>query len=375
LSDRAPLFLVKPDTGLVRMTPSAPTSEDELQALIAQYPELIGDSDGALLLIEREHGIPDAKDASARWSLDHLFVTRNATPVLVEVKRAVDTRLRREVVGQLLDYAANGVAFWPAGAVAERFEAACIDRDKEPSEELSKFLGEGQDPTEFWAQVDANFRGGRIKLVFVADEIPSELARIVEFLNDQMTADVRAIELRYFEGPDGVRTLAPRLIGETERSRVQKYGAKPKLEPITIDAWFRQHIAPQGVDVLRGAEALLDVMRTMTPEIEVASTQGSIYCRIPNNAGKWSYPFFLLKNGTAQIGFGSLTGSAALQSEEARMSFYERFSAVVGPLSTRNLKGFPSFALARLAEDRRSAAFRKVAEEFCAACSAETATS
>ena len=40
-----------------------------------------------------------------RWSLDHLFVSRTGIPVLIEVKRASDTRLRREVVGQLLDYA------------------------------------------------------------------------------------------------------------------------------------------------------------------------------------------------------------------------------------------------------------------------------
>lgn len=32
----------------------------------------------------------------------------------MEVKRSTDTRIRREVVGQMLDYAANGVRYWPA---------------------------------------------------------------------------------------------------------------------------------------------------------------------------------------------------------------------------------------------------------------------
>lgn len=89
-----------------------------MQELVARYPELIEDEDGPPLLIRREHPVPDGLDASARWSIDHLFVTRAAVPVLVELKRAVDTRLRREVVGQLLDYAANGVAFWQAGTIA-----------------------------------------------------------------------------------------------------------------------------------------------------------------------------------------------------------------------------------------------------------------
>jgi hypothetical protein len=35
--------------------------------------------------------------------------TKTPVPTLLEVKRSSDTRIRREVVGQMLDYAANGV--------------------------------------------------------------------------------------------------------------------------------------------------------------------------------------------------------------------------------------------------------------------------
>ena len=82
------------------MTPSAPENEDRMQSLVARYPELITDGDGDLLLIRREQPVSDNGDGTGRWSLDHLFVTREAVPVLVELKRAADTRLRREVVGQ-----------------------------------------------------------------------------------------------------------------------------------------------------------------------------------------------------------------------------------------------------------------------------------
>jgi len=88
------------DGTLARMTPGAPASEDLMQSLVARYPELIGDRDGPLLLIRREQPIADAADAFGRWSLDHLFVTRDGVPVLVELKRAVNTRLRREGLAQ-----------------------------------------------------------------------------------------------------------------------------------------------------------------------------------------------------------------------------------------------------------------------------------
>jgi hypothetical protein len=192
---RSIIYTVDAAGTLTAMRPSEPRSEDFMQKLVAVHPELIADQDGALLLIRREQPIADREDGGGRWSLDHLFVTRSGVPVLVELKRAVDTRLRREVVGQMLDYAANGTAYWQGGRIAESFTATMIEQGRDPDAELAAFIGDASDPEQFWEQVDANFAAGRIKMVFVADTIPRELARIVEFLNEQMKADVRAVEL------------------------------------------------------------------------------------------------------------------------------------------------------------------------------------
>jgi hypothetical protein len=57
-------------------------------------------------------GVPGGTDEADRWSLDHLFLDQDGVPTFVECKRAVDTRTRREVVAQMLDYAANGIECW-----------------------------------------------------------------------------------------------------------------------------------------------------------------------------------------------------------------------------------------------------------------------
>lgn len=57
------------------------------------------------LLVSREWGVPREEGGGGHWSLDHLFLDQEGVPTLVEVKRSSDTRLRREVVGQMLDYA------------------------------------------------------------------------------------------------------------------------------------------------------------------------------------------------------------------------------------------------------------------------------
>lgn len=365
------LFLVNASGDLVRLQPSAPADEDSLQGLIAKHPDIIGDSDGSLLLVRREQSIGDSENGSGRWSLDHLFVTRSAVPVLVEVKRAVDTRLRREVVGQMLDYAANGVAYWPSGQVADAFARTAELAGQDADSMLSAFLGDDVDIDEFWSQVDANFRAGRIKLVFVADRIPRELARIVEFLNEQMTADVRAVELQYFEGDGGLRTLAPRIIGETERAQAQKSSAHPQPVPLTADEWIETYIAPRGAEILSGFKQALSLIEGLGGEYSVTSSQGSIITYLSLGRGTKTYPLSLLKNGTASINFGYLESRL---SEETRREFFDRFNEAVGPLSTNNYRsGFPAFPLELLTDPRKVEAFGKVARDwFDAARSAGT---
>lgn len=138
-----------------------------------------------LLLVRREQPVPDQAEGSERWSLDHLFLDGDGVPVLVEVKQASDTRARREVVAQMLDYAANGVAYWPIDKIisAQQETAATLNQDADAA--LLSFLGD-KGAEAFWRQVESNLRSGRIRMVFVADRISKELARIIEFMNEQM---------------------------------------------------------------------------------------------------------------------------------------------------------------------------------------------
>jgi hypothetical protein len=67
----------------------------------------------------------------------------------------------------------------------------------------------------FWDTADANMTARRIRLVFVADVIPPELLRIIEFLNESFVrAEVYGVEVRQFVG-EGHQTLVPRVLGRT----------------------------------------------------------------------------------------------------------------------------------------------------------------
>src|SRR5947209_2037711 len=107
------VFLMQDDGSLVEMRERPYDSEALLQEFLVSYPSLLAgdqinqDSPRRWLLVSREIAVPCEQDGAGRWALDHLFLDQDAIPTLVEVKRGTDTRLRREVVGQMLDYAAN----------------------------------------------------------------------------------------------------------------------------------------------------------------------------------------------------------------------------------------------------------------------------
>lgn len=171
--------------------------------------------------------VPHGDGASDRWSVDHLLLDQHGVPTLVEVKRSSDTRIRREVVGQLLEYAANVDVYWPS----DRIRALAVEQHG-GSDQLDQTILDllGLDPEDdaaihvesYWLRVEENLRSGKLRLLFVADELPREVRRIIEFLNEKMNdLQVLGVELRQYVG-DKLRALVPRVIGQTEATRRAK---------------------------------------------------------------------------------------------------------------------------------------------------------
>ncbi len=171
--------------------------------------------------MKHEKETPSKEENADRWTIDHLFLDQDAIPTVVEVKRGDNTGARREAIGEILDYAANALLCRSAEVLREHFKITCGEPCS-PDDVLTEFLGPDADVEQFWQQVKKNLQAGRIRLVFVADEIPLEMKRVVEFLNSQMAlAEVLAVELKQYAG-QGLKTLVPRLIGQTASGHQKK---------------------------------------------------------------------------------------------------------------------------------------------------------
>jgi hypothetical protein len=228
------IFIINEDNTLLKMDETSYDSEEILQKLLDSYPDLLAgdqinrENPRRWIPIAREFGIPSTMNGASHWRIDHLFIDQDCIPTFIEVKRSSDTRIRREVVGQMMDYAANATKYWPIESIQEVFNDKYVKDGKDSMQVLNELIGlEAQDEEEveaFWSKVQENLQDGVIRMLFVADEIPEELRRIIEFMNDQMTkSEVLGIEIRqYLNKEKNIKTLVPQVIGLTSNARLAK---------------------------------------------------------------------------------------------------------------------------------------------------------
>ena len=300
------IYLMSED-GLSPLEEQRFESEEALQELIASHPELIdgeqirpGDA-RRWILITREMGIAN------RWAVDHLIIDQDAIPTLVEVKRGENSQVRREVVGQMMDYAAHWTGTWSINEIRQTFE----NNEDDPEGALAALLQDDEPDTDaFWDNVATNLSAKRLRLLFLADKIPDELARVVEFLNEQMPrVEVLAVEVKQFTAESSsARTLVPRIIGRLSAKPSRSSGGSRSM---TRSSFFEQL---SGDDVRQAAEQLLDTARNAGAQLSWSTRGVNIRASHPLSSERvtvaWLFPPSYSWGRVRNFSFGTGTGVA-----------------------------------------------------------------
>jgi hypothetical protein len=376
------IFLIQGDESLSPMREEPYQSEDILQSLLEKHPELLagdrlGTGDEARwLLVSREMAVPSEDEGGGRWFLDHLFLDPDAIPTLVEVKRSSDTRIRREVVGQMLDYAANATLHWPIETIRSRYEASREKAGQDPAATLREFL-RGEDESiidDFWQKVKTNLQAGRIRLVFVADEIPSELERVIEFLNGQMDpAEVIGVELRQFVG-SGVKTLVPRVVGQTAASRYKKSAGSTSGKQWDESSFLAEIESKRGVDAARISREILEWVEPLVTRLwwGKGETHGSCTPYLIKG-DKWYGVFAIWTYGTVELHFQYLANWGVFQDPALRNKFREKINRIEGvSVQEDAIARRPGFPIQLLAQPEQLEKFKEAVEWALEKLSAES---
>jgi hypothetical protein len=346
------IFLIRGDA-LVELHATGYANESVLQELIARFPNLLAGDESSLaatrrwLLVGRERGLPDQEDGAARWAVDHLLLDQDAIPTIVEVKLAHDTRIRREVVGQMLDYAANAVVYWPIERLRETFTRDCHAADRDPAALVAETAGEDADVDAFWQRAEENLRAGKLRLVFVADEIPRELRRVIEFLNGQMLAEVIGLEVKQYTA-EGVTTLVPSLVGQTAEAETRK--GHPPSRQWNAEAFFRALAGRQPAAEVAAARALYDWTLThgWTASFGRGAEYGSWAPVLTSNGSDYR-PLTLYTTGSIAIPFQTLASRPPFDNRDTRRQLMDRLNEIAGvTISADSIDRYPSFRLSTI---------------------------
>ena len=357
------IYLIKDDGKLVEMQEQEYDSEYLLQELLSKYPNVLaGDQINATaprrwLLISREVPLPSKIEGVGRWSVDHLFLDQDAIPTLIEVKRRTDTRIRREVVGQMLEYAANAVTNWSIEAIRGHYEANCERQGIEPEIVLTEFLGGDTDLESFWQRVKTNLNAANIRLVLVADEIPAELVCIINFLNKQMdSVEVIAIEVKQYVG-QGLKTLVPQLVSQIRPP------SQPTSRQWDEPSFFSQLKALRGADEAQVARRILEWAKGRSLRIAWGKGQkdGALNPMLDyQGANHWT--FAIWTSGSVAIQFGLMQNRPPFDSETKRMELLQRLKAIPSvAIPDDTITKYPSIALSVL---KNEVAFEQFIEAF-----------
>jgi len=194
------------------------TLEDALQTILEKHPQIIpgkqidptSDDPPRFVLLRREMPV-------AGWSLDHLYVDQRGFLTLVETKLIQNPESRREVIGQMIEYAANASEYWGNEKARQYSVEFWNKRGKSLDDMLKKEFGEDLDISAFWATVEENLQSGHIRMIIAADELRPEVRRMIEYMNGEMSnAEVLGLELKCYGDNNGQMVLVPLLVGQNQ---------------------------------------------------------------------------------------------------------------------------------------------------------------
>jgi hypothetical protein len=171
-----------------------------------------------------------------------------------------------------------------------------------------------------------------MRLVFVADSIPPELQRIVEFLNVQMDpAEVVAVEIRQYVG-QGRTTLVPRVIGQTAEAQQKKTRRTSAAQQWDEASFFQALGARYGTEGVETARTLLTWGREKTQQVwwGRGSRNGSFFPLFEHPLGQWHWLFAVWTHGRVEIQFSVMQRKPPFDEETKRLELLERLNALDG---------------------------------------------
>lgn len=321
--------------------------EDWIQQLIFEHPTVlpIFELDPAFA-----PAIPIGREVpTTAGPIDALFISPSGDLTIVEAKLWRNPQARREVVGQIIDYA-TALAEW----TYDDLDNVCRARAGSGLWELVTASDASPFETEqsFVDTVARNFAHGRFLLLVVGDGIRQEVERMVEYVQvaPQLRFSLALVELRIFDIPgDERRLVVPSVVMRTDEvtravvqvkvdqdQRVNVNVTVPSEDNtegrrrLTEDQFFEELGRASSPDVVDFARSVVDEFRAM-PGFRIHLASASIVLKYDSPTDGTSLTILVFtKTNTVYPGWLQQQLTKSGLDPELGFLFVEEVATIVG---------------------------------------------
>lgn len=228
MSNSNNLHVLNSENKMMLLDPVYYSNEDEFEKFIIQNLSLLDciSDFGTPVLLEDQHGISDSLNINTRWEADLLLCDRNAKPIVVEIKRKNDQRIktkttnnRREVIGQIWEYAANLKEFDDQAfkSMTENIIKKYGFDKKLYNETLYSLHAE----KDFLEEFNKNILSKNITLCILTEDIDKELQVLLEYMNDTDPQTFIGLEIKQYID-DNKKLYSSKVYGYTQQQKILK---------------------------------------------------------------------------------------------------------------------------------------------------------
>ncbi|WP_206520164.1 hypothetical protein [Altererythrobacter sp. BO-6] len=188
-------------------------SEAQIQAFVHAHPECLPVSEIDPVFVSPVAVCRELNTLAG--PIDNLLITPSGLPIIVECKLWRNPEGRREVVGQILDYAKE-LSRWSSSDL-QREVAKRTDLPGNPLLKLLADAGHQVDEIQFNDALTSNLRRGRFLLLIVGDGIREGVEAIATYLQGHLGLhfSLGLVEMPIFSLPDGSHLVTPRVLART----------------------------------------------------------------------------------------------------------------------------------------------------------------
>jgi hypothetical protein len=277
--------------------------EKSLQDLLIDFPELIPsdyinpEEPPIFIVVRSEAGV-------TAGSMDILLLDQYAVPTVVETKLIDNREIRRSVLAQGIEYLSHLQTEWSGDRFLEEAKAYWAKKEKAFEQLVQEKWGKEVESL-YLSQLQSNIDTANMRLIIVADSIPSELRRMVEFLNNTSKFEILGLEVALYsdeKDPEN-KYLIPTLLGASEQARDSKKISRSQWSEARFFEAVEESLSPE---VIKKIKNLYDFAKEFTDREPIWGTgkeTGSFTEKLDINNNLFSV-FSVYTDGNISINIG-----------------------------------------------------------------------